>query len=112
MELYFDNAASCRPFEWAVHLFSETVLSSYANQESAGALGIRAKRLVGEASKRLADAAAPGADVFWCNSGTEALAAAVRMHRQRVDAQRLLAGDWAAPGHPLIAGLVVVVVGR
>ena len=80
MELYFDNAASCRPFEWAVRLFSETALSAYANQESAGTLGVRAKRLVGEASKRLADALAPGAEVLWCNSGTEALAAAVRMH--------------------------------
>lgn len=80
MELYFDNAASCRPFEWAVRLFSETVLSTYANQESAGSLGVRANRLVRESSKRLASAVAPGADVLWCNSGTEALAAAIRMH--------------------------------
>ena len=80
MELYFDNAASCRPFEWAVRLFSETVLSTYANQESAGALGVRANKLVRDASKRLATAVAPDADVLWCNSGTEALASAIRMH--------------------------------
>lgn len=80
MELYFDNAASCRPFEWAVRLFAETSLAAYANQEAGGFLGVRANRLVKEASNRLAEAVAPGAGVFWCNTGTDALAAVVQMH--------------------------------
>lgn len=80
MDLYFDNAASCRPFEWAVRQFSETVLRFYGNQESAGFLGVRANRLTGEAGGRLSEALAPGAETLWCNTGTDALAAAVRVH--------------------------------
>lgn len=80
MDLYFDNAASCRPFEWAADLFLKTSLEHYANQEASGRLGIRAKKLVDEASARLASALAPGASVCWCGTGTDALRMAIQAH--------------------------------
>ena len=80
MDLYFDNAASCRPFEWAADLFLKTSLEHYANQEASGRLGIRAKKLVDEASSRLASALAPGASVCWCGTGTDALRMAIQAH--------------------------------
>lgn len=78
--LYFDNAASCRPFDWALERFAAVARDTFGNQEAAGAFGLRAAGTVKEASARLAAAIAPGAGVLWCNSGTEALAAAVRTH--------------------------------
>lgn len=78
--IYFDNAASCRPFDWALEHFAVVARESFGNQEAAGALGLRAAKTVKEASVRLAAVLAPGSGVLWCNSGTEALAAAVRTH--------------------------------
>lgn len=78
--LYFDNAASCRPFDWALDCFTAAANDSFGNQEAAGAFGVRAAKTVKDASARLASALAPGAGVLWCNTGTEAIAAAVQAH--------------------------------
>lgn len=78
MNNMLDNAAASRPFPWAVELFAEKSLELYANQESAGVLGTAAAGAVKAAAEQLASAVAPGFGVLFCNTGTEALRAAVQ----------------------------------
>ena len=80
VQLYLDNAASSRPFDWALDCFVSAAKEFFGNQEAAGAFGLRSAKAVKDASARLASALAPGASVLWCNTGTESLAAAVHAH--------------------------------
>ena len=80
VQLYLDNAASSRPFDWALDCFVSAAKEFFGNQEAAGAFGLRSAKAVKNASARLASALAPGASVLWCNTGTESLAAAIHAH--------------------------------
>ena len=73
-----DNAAANRPYLWAAELFAEKSLELFANQESAGELGVKAAKAVELAGEQLASAVAPGFGVLFCNTATDALRAAVR----------------------------------
>ena len=77
MNIMLDNAAACRPYSWAAELFAEKCRSLYANQESAGKLGVESAKAVAEAADRLSSVLAPGYGVMFCNTGTDALRAAV-----------------------------------
>lgn len=78
MNNMLDNAAACRPYPWAAELFAEKSLELFANQESAGELGVKAAKEVELAGEQLASAVAPGYGVLFCNTATDALRAAVR----------------------------------
>lgn len=77
MNIMLDNAAACRPYSFAAGLFAEKCREFYANQESAGKLGTESAKAVKNAADRLASALAPGYEVMFCNTGTDALRAAV-----------------------------------
>jgi len=77
---YLDNAASVPPFDWALDCFTKSARDFPGNQEAAGHAGVRAAAAVKEASRRLSSALAPGYEVLWCGTGTDALAAAVQAH--------------------------------
>lgn len=76
MNNMLDNAAACRPYPWAAELFAEKSLELFANQESAGDLGVKSAKAVELAGEQLASALAPGYGVLFCNTGTDALRAA------------------------------------
>ena len=78
MNNMLDNAAASRPYLWAAELFAEKSLELFANQESAGELGVKAAKAVELAGEQLASAVAPGFGVLFCNTATDALRAAVR----------------------------------
>ena len=77
MNNMLDNAASCRPYPWAVELFAEKSMELFANQESAGALGVKSAKAMEDAAEQLASSLAPGYGVLFCNTATDALRAAV-----------------------------------
>ena len=77
MNYMFDNAAACRPFPWAAELFAEKSLELFANQESSGKLGTVSANAVKAAEEQISAAAAPGYGVLFCNTGTDAIRAAV-----------------------------------
>ncbi len=77
---YFDNAAACPPSLRALNTFLTAAQEFPGNQEAAGAAGVRAKQAVKEASAHLSGLLAPGYEVLWCGTGTDALSAAVQAH--------------------------------
>lgn len=77
MNHMLDNAAACKPYSWAADLFAEKCLELFANQESSGKLGVESEKAVKTAEEQIASALAPGYGVFFCNTGTDALRAAV-----------------------------------
>ena len=82
MNNMLDNAAACRPCQWAVELFAEKSLELFANQESAGSLGTVAAKAVEQAEDQLSGALAPGYGVFFCNTATDALRTAAAVLKE------------------------------
>lgn len=76
---YLDNAAAAPVPERALEIFRRHSLETFANQEGAGGASLEAARRVSEAGRALALALTGDklAGVFWCNTGTDALSAAV-----------------------------------
>lgn len=77
MNNMLDNAAACRPYNWAAELFAEKSLELFANQESAGSAGVRSAKAVEVAGEKILSAIAPGYGILFCNTATDALRAAV-----------------------------------
>ncbi len=91
MNLFFDNASGVRPSERALELYVSASREHFANQEAGGSAGTASARFVREASLRLVSSGlAPGADVFWTNTGTDALELAVHSFCMQHPGKRVL----------------------
>ena len=84
-EVYLDHAAAMPVDPDILHRLNRYFGKYFANQESAGALGIESARALKSAENILKDAVLPRKrndySVLWCQSGTESINAAIQLIR-------------------------------
>lgn len=73
MNVYFDNAATTRPFDEVVEQLSKFLLNTYGNPSSLHRLGVEAERIVKEAKEIIAKKLGSSSDeIYFTSGGTEA----------------------------------------
>ncbi len=73
MNVYFDNAATTRPFDEVIEQLSKFLSQTYGNPSSLHRLGVEAERIVKEAKEIIAKKLGSNADeIYFTSGGTEA----------------------------------------
>ncbi len=73
MNVYFDNAATTRPFDEVIEQLSKFLLDTYGNPSSLHRLGVEAERIVKEAKEIIAKKLGSTSDeIYFTSGGTEA----------------------------------------
>uniref|UniRef100_A0A7C5Z9C6 Cysteine desulfurase n=1 Tax=Caldicellulosiruptor owensensis TaxID=55205 RepID=A0A7C5Z9C6_9FIRM len=73
MNVYFDNAATTRPFDEVIEKLSKFLLDIYGNPSSLHRLGVEAERSLKEAKEAIAKKLGSNADeIYFTSGGTEA----------------------------------------
>jgi len=73
MNVYFDNAATTRPFDEVIEQLSKFLLDIYGNPSSLHRLGVEAERSLKEAKEAIAKKLGSNADeIYFTSGGTEA----------------------------------------
>lgn len=73
MNVYFDNAATTRPFDEVIEQLSKFLIDTYGNPSSLHRLGVEAERKLKEAKEILAQKLGGSADeIYFTSGGTEA----------------------------------------
>ncbi|ADQ06910.1 aminotransferase class V [Caldicellulosiruptor hydrothermalis 108] len=73
MNVYFDNAATTKPFDEVIEQLSKFLLDTYGNPSSLHRLGVEAERIVKEAKEIIAKKLGSSSDeIYFTSGGTEA----------------------------------------
>ncbi|WAM37347.1 cysteine desulfurase family protein [Caldicellulosiruptor acetigenus] len=73
MNVYFDNAATTRPFDEVIEQLSKFLSQTYGNPSSLHRLGVEAERIVKEAKEIIAKKLGSSSDeIYFTSGGTEA----------------------------------------